>query len=99
MNPKKDDSSFAPAPLWQHLIRGKSGDIILAVALILGCIYLFMWGAGSYDLWDPWEPKYGQAMREMMARDDFITPYYEGRIRWTKPILIYWAMYVPIRIG
>lgn len=99
MNPKKVDSSFAPTPLWQHLIRGKSGDIILAVALILGGIFLFMWGTGSYDLWDPWEPKYGQAMREMMARDDFITPYYEDRIRWTKPILIYWAMYVPIRIG
>jgi len=28
----------------------------------------------------------------MVARHDYITPFYEGDKRWTKPILIYWTM-------
>jgi len=91
-------------PVFQTLrrigsVHGKWGDILPAVILVVAGLYLYAWGVGSYSLWDPWEPKYGQAMREMVDRRDFVTPYYDGDIRWTKPILIYWAMYVPILIG
>jgi 4-amino-4-deoxy-L-arabinose transferase-like glycosyltransferase len=72
---------------------------ITVVGLIgLGACYLLIGGLGSYPLWDPWEPKYGQAMREMFERSDFITPYLDGEIRWTKPILYYWAMLVPMTL-
>ena len=35
-------------------------------------VYLFGQGIGTYSLWDPWEPRYAQAMREMAQRGDFM---------------------------
>ena len=64
----------------------------------LAALYVFGWGVGSYSLNDPWEPRYPQTVREMMQKGSWVTPYFEGDVRWTKPILIYWAMYVPILI-
>ena len=74
--------------------RVKIGFVLLMVA----AAWLFGWGIWSYALWDPWEPKYALAIREMTERDDMITPFLNGKIRWTKPILIYWAMAVPVKI-
>ncbi len=67
--------------------------------LVAGALFLFIWGMGSYPLWDPWEPKYAQAMREMIASGDYISPTLDGYVRWTKPILFYWTMLVPMLIG
>ena len=33
-----------------------------------------------------------------MERNDLLTPFFNGKIRWTKPILIYWAMHLPISV-
>jgi 4-amino-4-deoxy-L-arabinose transferase-like glycosyltransferase len=85
-----------PAPLRRPVDRT---EILIVTGLIVGCLYLFGWGIGSYSLWDPWEPKYAQTVLEMTERGDYITPYYQGSVRWTKPILVYWAMMVPIYIG
>jgi len=74
-------------------------DWVLGGILLLGTLYLFAWGIGSYPLWDPWEPKYAQAMREMAERGDYITPYFNDKPRWTKPILIYWAMALPMAVA
>ncbi|MBF0447273.1 MAG: glycosyltransferase family 39 protein [Magnetococcales bacterium] len=74
-------------------------DLILPVVLVIGCLYLFGKGVGSYALWDPWEPKYAQAARTMLDQGDFITPRYEGEIRWSKPILIYWAIAASTWLG
>ena len=99
MSQDKNKTAAIQSSLWKRWNRDKYSDILLVAVLILCGLYLYMWGIGSYSLWDPWEPKYGQAMREMADRKDFITPYYDDYIRWTKPILIYWAMYVPILIA
>jgi len=97
MHQNKDKPSSIPFFSRHLLLSGTSQDIILVGLIILGGIFLYLWGVGSYALWDPWEPKYAQTMREMMARHDFITPYYVDYVRWTKPIFIYWAMYLPVR--
>lgn len=67
-------------------------DWACLTALLVGGYVLFVHGLGAYGLWDPWEPKYGQAVRDMLVRGDLITPRFDGEVRWTKPILIYWAM-------
>ncbi len=66
--------------------------------LLLASGVLYVWGIGSYALWDPWEPKYAQAVREMGERGDWLTPWLDGKIRWTKPILVYWAMALPVKL-
>jgi len=72
---------------------------LLLVGILLACsLFLFVWGLGSYPLWDPWEPKYSQSIREMGERGDFVLPYFNDKPRWTKPILIYWAMAVPMAV-
>jgi len=73
-------------------------DYLLMGALAAGALFLYIWGTWTYPLWDPWEPKYAQTVREMVERGDFLTPYLNDKIRWTKPILIYWAIYVPTLI-
>ncbi|MEM7392982.1 MAG: glycosyltransferase family 39 protein [Verrucomicrobiota bacterium] len=69
-------------------------DAIAMLVLTVLTLFLLMKGLGSYGFWDPWEPKYAITITEMVERGDYITPYYLGLPRWTKPIGIYWAMLV-----
>ncbi len=47
---------------------------------------------GQFGFWDPWEPKYAEAAREMAERDSYVVPYYRDAVRLTKPILVYWGI-------
>ena len=38
------------------------------------------------------EKFYFQSVKEMFARHDWLTPYYQGRFRFQKPILFYWLV-------
>lgn len=83
---------------FQHYFKGDKGEYLWIFIVFSGVFFLYTLGIGSYSLWDPWEPKYAQTVREMMDLNEFITPYLDGEIRWTKPILFYWAMYIPMMI-
>ena len=56
----------------------------VGVALILG------FGAGSFPLISPDEPRYAETAREMLERLDFIVPFCGYEPRYDKPILFYW---------
>ena len=47
-------------------------------------------GLGAATLWEPDEPRFSEATRQMFAREDFLTPYFNGVPRFEKPILLYW---------
>jgi 4-amino-4-deoxy-L-arabinose transferase-like glycosyltransferase len=47
-------------------------------------------GLGSTSLWEPDEPRYAEATRQMLLRGDMLTPYFNGSPRFEKPILFYW---------
>jgi 4-amino-4-deoxy-L-arabinose transferase-like glycosyltransferase len=59
--------------------------MVLAAAALL----FFPW-LGAHDLWNPNEPIYGQAVREMAARGDWLVPTVRGQVFAEKPILYYW---------
>ena len=62
-----------------------------AALLVLGAaLYLPM--LGSTGLWDPWEPRYAQAAREMAAGNDWLVPHYRLDERLNKPPLTYWLI-------
>jgi 4-amino-4-deoxy-L-arabinose transferase-like glycosyltransferase len=54
------------------------------------CGYLFFYGLGSFGLVGADEPRYAQVAREMLDRDDFITPTLHGEPWMEKPALYYW---------
>lgn len=47
-------------------------------------------GLGGTALWEPDEPRFAEATRQMFERGDFLTPWFNGRPRFEKPILLYW---------
>jgi 4-amino-4-deoxy-L-arabinose transferase-like glycosyltransferase len=57
----------------------------LAVAALL-----FLPWLGARDLWNPNEPIYGQAVREMASAADWLVPTVRGQVFAEKPILYYW---------
>jgi 4-amino-4-deoxy-L-arabinose transferase-like glycosyltransferase len=68
-------------------VRASRRDLVL---LTIGCAVLFGIGLGARDLWNPNEPIYGEAVREMAQRGDWLVPQVNGVVFAEKPILFYW---------
>ena len=71
-------------------------------ALLLAgfCAFLFFYGLGQFGLIGADEPRYAQVAREMLDRNDWITPVLDGRPWLEKPPLYYWqAMLVYSAFG
>jgi 4-amino-4-deoxy-L-arabinose transferase-like glycosyltransferase len=61
---------------------------LLALLVLSGTLFFFQ--LGTPGLFDADEPAYAQAAREMLDSGDWITPHFNGRPRFDKPILFYW---------
>jgi 4-amino-4-deoxy-L-arabinose transferase-like glycosyltransferase len=61
--------------------------VLAALALAL-----YLPGNNVLPLLDRDEPRFAQATREMIERDEWIVPYFNGQYRLHKPVLIYWLM-------
>jgi 4-amino-4-deoxy-L-arabinose transferase-like glycosyltransferase len=62
-------------------------DLIL---LALAAALLFGIALGAHDLWNPNEPIYGEAVKEMAQRGTWSVPYVNDLVFGEKPILYYW---------
>ncbi len=60
------------------------------VLLVASCSAFFQLGATK--LWDRDEPRNANCAREMLERNDWIVPVFNGELRTHKPILLYWEM-------
>jgi 4-amino-4-deoxy-L-arabinose transferase-like glycosyltransferase len=47
-------------------------------------------GLGRAALWEPDEARFAEASRQMIARGDVLTPWFNDAPRFEKPILFYW---------
>ena len=54
------------------------------------CALTFFTGLGCPAVTDSDEAFYAEAAREMIDRGDWLTPYYNGEVRFEKPVLYYW---------
>ena len=71
--------------------RGSNNERKLAWLLIVGtCAITFGAGIGSTALWEPDEPRFAEATRQMLLRRDILTPWFNEAPRFEKPILLYW---------
>jgi 4-amino-4-deoxy-L-arabinose transferase-like glycosyltransferase len=69
---------------------------ILFLLLVSGTLFFFR--LGTPGLFDADEPAYAQAAREMLETGDWITPHFNGRPRFDKPILFYWLIMLSYRL-
>lgn len=68
---------------------------LFLVVLLLTAFFL---GLGSIPLVDLDEGAFGSATMEMLIRQDFITTYLGGELRFDKPILIYWLQAASVSV-
>lgn len=62
-------------------------------ALLLAITGLvFFLNLGASRLWDRDEPRNAGCTAEMLARNDWVTPWFKGELRSHKPVLLYWFM-------
>ncbi|MEZ0388538.1 MAG: ArnT family glycosyltransferase [Verrucomicrobium sp.] len=82
-----ESSTHAPTtrPALQHRIP--AWLILLGLAVVL-----YLPGTGKIPLMDRDEPRFAHATMEMMQRDEWVIPYFNGEYRFDKPPLTYWWM-------
>lgn len=68
--------------------------------LLLAGVLLYVPLLGSYSLSDPWETHYGEVAREMLARDDWLSPWWaQENWFWSKPVLDFWLQALSFAIA
>ncbi len=72
-----------------NLLKSKKFSILILTAI---CLFFFFFQLGSYKLIDVDEPRYAEAAREMVESSDYITPYFNYKLRFDKPVLFYWLI-------
>ncbi|HVP64085.1 MAG TPA: glycosyltransferase family 39 protein, partial [candidate division Zixibacteria bacterium] len=68
--------------------RERTTEILLVVGF---CAFLFFYHLGAFGLIGADEPRYAQVAREMLLRQDWVTPFLNGVPWLEKPILYYWG--------
>jgi 4-amino-4-deoxy-L-arabinose transferase-like glycosyltransferase len=76
------------------LLAGAALPALLALAIYLG----FFYQLGGFPLFDVDEGAFSEATREMLERGDFLTAYLNGRLRFDKPILVYWLQALSVSL-
>ncbi len=66
--------------------------------LFFGCILFHILGTWNLPLIDRDEPRFAEASREMIERENYIVPYFNNQLRLDKPPLTYWAQIASYRI-
>lgn len=60
-------------------------------SIILLSLLLLLAGNWILPLTDRDEARFGEASREMLQRQDYVIPWFNGEYRFDKPVLIYWC--------
>jgi len=91
-----DTSESLRAGILERL--GAISPSIQRLLLIAGCALLFCLWLSRVPLIEVDETRYATASRRMIESGDYIIPYYNGNVRYEKPILIYWIQGVSMRL-
>lgn len=78
---------------WMDEDRLRRLGRVRVAAMVFGLFAVFhALGTWSLPLIDRDEPRFAEAAREMVERNDWIVPHFNGEYRFDKPPLIYWLM-------
>jgi 4-amino-4-deoxy-L-arabinose transferase-like glycosyltransferase len=103
--PLAPEPALVPTPAWGDSLPQRflqipflrwlaplSGETRLVIGFTFFATLLFVPWLGATGFWDPWEPHYGEVAREMVARGDYIHPWWESSYFFSKPALDLWLM-------
>ena len=92
-----------PASLFSQIFEAKAlrrfspeGRAALLSGLFAALVFIPYLGA--VGLWDCWETHYGEVAREMIARRDFVHPYWENAWFFSKPVFTMWMQSVGMQL-
>jgi 4-amino-4-deoxy-L-arabinose transferase-like glycosyltransferase len=54
--------------------------------------FVMLTNLGGPRLWDRDEPRNAGCAREMLTRNDWVVPTFDGELRTHKPVLLYWCI-------
>jgi 4-amino-4-deoxy-L-arabinose transferase-like glycosyltransferase len=94
---EKKNAMALDAVLSGELLQRKS--YFQPVALTLFAALLFLPGLGARDFWAPGEPIYGEIIRAMYERNDWIVPILNGQLYADKPVLYFWLALVASKVA
>lgn len=69
------------------------------LALAIFAALLFLPGLGARDFWAPGEPIYGEVIRIMHEKNDWLVPMLNGKIYTDKPILYFWLALIVSKLA
>jgi 4-amino-4-deoxy-L-arabinose transferase-like glycosyltransferase len=72
-----------------HEVTDDMKHLLLILAL---SATVMLTGLGSSRLWDDDEPRNAGCAREMLARGDWVVPWFNNELRAHKPVLTYWCI-------
>lgn len=80
-------------------LNGRRAYALLGAILALAG-FLFLVGNGDVGLWDRDEPRYAQTSKQMLQSSpaDWVVPRLLGEIRTAKPVFIYWAQALSMKV-
>jgi 4-amino-4-deoxy-L-arabinose transferase-like glycosyltransferase len=84
--------AFVHEITWLRWLEPLSAEQRLTIGFSVLAALLFLPWLGATGFWDPWEPHYGEVAREMIARGDYIHPWWESSWFFSKPALDLWLM-------
>ena len=84
---------------WQRLQKSLQFKQWMSIIVLIVINFVaFFWNLGATGLIDETEPLFAESARQMLVRNDWITPYVNGETRFDKPILIYWLIAIAYRM-
>lgn len=79
--------------LSENILKNNSSQFWpLFLIIIVFCFFIFIFGIGRWDLWNPDEPRYAEVAREMVERGDWILMHLNGKIYGDKPPFFFWLI-------
>jgi 4-amino-4-deoxy-L-arabinose transferase-like glycosyltransferase len=85
--------------------QGQSASVLdnhpISYPLLLAAVsgLLFFPGLGTRDFWAPGEPIYGEVIRVMFEKNNWLVPMLNGQIYADKPVLYFWLALVLSKIS
>lgn len=73
-------------------MRGSTADRRLLAIVVAASLALLIAGSAALPLLDRDEPRFARATVEMIARGDWVVPFFNDSYRFDKPPLTYWLM-------